>query len=193
MDRSAGAVAVKLRHVERLSDHTLARERGVSVDQQRQNFPARFSVSAHPLPRAHGSFDDRIDRLEMARVCREADFDFGAVLQFADRAIAEVIFHVAVAGHEVGNVVRRKFGEDDLERFLEEICQDIEPAAMGHAHANFFDAMLRAALQNAVENYNERFRALKRKPLLADITRVEKCLERLGLQKRAQNRDLALA
>ena len=112
MDRAAGAVAVQLRHVKRLGNDPLPRESGVAVNEQRQHLPARFRVLSDSLPGPGGSFDDRIHGLEMARVRREANLDFGAVLQFSHRPITQMVFHVAVTGNEVGNVVRRKFRED---------------------------------------------------------------------------------
>ena len=49
--------------------------------------------------------DDRIDRLEMARIGREPNLDLRAGRELSDRPITEVIFHVAVARDEVRNVV----------------------------------------------------------------------------------------
>ena len=113
------------------------------------------------LPRARFSFHHRIDRFKMARIRREPNFHFRARLQFADRSITQVIFHVAVARDEVRNVICGKLREDNLKRFLEEIREHVEPAAMRHAHADFLDAAARTPLENRVENDHERFRALK--------------------------------
>src|SRR5438045_456277 len=64
---------------------------------------------------------------------------------------------------------------------------------MGHAHADFLNAVPRAALENRIQNDHERFRALKRKAFLPDVTSVEKRLERFRFQKRAKDRDLRFA
>ena len=104
-----------------------------------------------------------------------------------------MIFHIAVARDELGNVVRAELGEDHLERFLEKIRQHIEPAAMRHAHADFFDPRARAAMQNRVEDHHERFRALERKALLPDVAGVQENLERFRLEKQPQERDFHLA
>ena len=193
VDGAARAVAVELRHVERLRHDALARESSVAMDEQRQNFAPQFRIAAHPLPRARGSLHDGIDRFEMARVGREANLHLGAILQLPDRAIAEVIFHIAIARHEVGDVVGGKFGEDDLQRFLQEIRQDVEPAAMGHPHANLLDPMMRTAAENRIQDHHERLRALERKAFLPDVASVQKRFERLGFEQRAQDRDLRLA
>jgi hypothetical protein len=146
--RSAGAVTVQLRHVKRLRHDALSGKSGIAVDEQRQNFAALFCIAADSLPRARSSLHHRIDRFEMARVGRQTDLDFRAVLQLSHGAITEVIFYIAVARHEVRDVVSGKFREDDLQRFLQKICQDIEPAAMGHAHADFLDAVPRTTLED---------------------------------------------
>ena len=66
-----------------------------------------LGVAANPLPGARRSFHHRIDRFEMARIRRETNLNLRAVLELSDGAIAEVIFHVAIAGDQIGNVVRR--------------------------------------------------------------------------------------
>ncbi len=64
---------------------------------------------------------------------------------------------------------------------------------MRHAHANFLDAHGRTFVQNALENHHHGFCALDRKPLLPDVTRVQKNFERFGLHQRAQQGDFHLS
>ena len=71
-----------------------------------------------------------------------------------------MIFHVAIASDQIGNVILAKLGEDDLERFPQKIRKHIEPAAMRHAHANLLNAAVRASVQNCIESDHERFRSL---------------------------------
>ena len=97
----------------------------------------------------------------MARIGSEPDFNLSALFEFSDCLISQVILHVAVPRDKVRNVVGREFREDHLKRFFQEIRQDIEPAAVGHPHANFLDPLSGAALQNRVQNHHERLRALK--------------------------------
>ena len=152
MNRAAGAVTVQLRHIQRFRHDPLPGESRIAVHEQRQNFSPMLGVAANALPGARFPFDHRIDRFEMARVRREPDLDLRARSELAHGAITEVIFHVAIAGDQIGNVVLAKLGEDDLERFPQKIRQHIEPAAMRHAHANLLDAAVRAFVQNRVEN-----------------------------------------
>ena len=66
-----------------------------------------------------------------------------------------MIFHVAIAGYQLRNVILGELGKDDLERFAQKIRQHIEPAAMRHAHVNFFDATFRTSMQDCIQNYHE--------------------------------------
>ena len=137
----------------------------------------RMRCRARAVPSTTGSTASR-----MARIGREPNLDFRAGSEFPDGVIAEVIFHVAIARDEIGNVVCAELGEDHLERFLEEIREHIEPAAMRHPHANFLDPVARAAMQNRVEDDHERFRALERKALLPDVAGVQKKLRTLPIR-----------
>src|ERR1051326_526771 len=97
----------------------------------------------------------------MTRIRRKPDRDLSPGSESAHRVITEMIFHVAVAGHQLRHVILPELGEDDLERFAQKIRKHIEPAAMRHTHANFVNAAFRALMQNRIKNYHERFGALK--------------------------------
>jgi hypothetical protein len=93
-----------------------------------------------------------------------------------------VIFHIAIPGNESGNVILGKLSEDDVERFSEEICQHIETATMGHAHADFLDPVGNTLVQKGVENRHQTFRALQGKTFLPDVTLVQKNFEGLRFE-----------
>ena len=75
MDGAPGPVAGQLREVEGLGDDALAGQGRVAVDQQREHAPPLLGVAADALARAHLALDDRVDDLEVRRVCREPDLD----------------------------------------------------------------------------------------------------------------------
>ena len=177
MHRAARAVTGQLRHVERFRHNPLPRESRIAMHEQRQNFAPMFRVATNALPRAGRAFHHRIDCFEMARVGRQPNLNFRTGIELPHRAITEMIFHIAIAGDEIGDVVGAEFGEDHAKRFLHEVRQHVEPAAMRHAHADFLHPDRRTSLQNAVENDHERFRALQRKAFLSDVTRMQKRLE----------------
>ena len=77
-----------------------------------------FGVPTNALPRTGRAFHHRIDGLEMTRVCGKADLHLRARRKFSDGAITEMVFHVAIAGYELGNVVLAELGEDDAQRFF---------------------------------------------------------------------------
>ena len=75
VDRAAGAVAGKLGHVEYLRDDALAGERGIAMEEQREDLAAVVGVLEDALAGPGHPFDDGIDRLEMARIRSEPDGD----------------------------------------------------------------------------------------------------------------------
>src|SRR5262249_31058815 len=107
-----------------------------------------LSIAADSLPGARLSFYHRIDGLQMARVRRESDLNLGARSEPAHRVITEMIFHVAIAGDQIGNVILAKLREDDLERFAQKIRQNVKPPAMRHSHANLFNAALGTVVED---------------------------------------------
>ena len=151
------------------------------MKQEWQNFAAMFGVAANALPGARRPFHHWIDRFQMTWVGGEPNFDF-ACSKFAHGAIAKVIFHIAIAGNESGNVILGELGENDVERFSKKIRQHIETATMSHAHADFLDAIGDTLVQKGVENGHQTFRALERKPFLPDVTLVQKNFESLRFE-----------
>ncbi len=141
MNRAAGAITLELREIERLGDDALADEGGVAVDEDGQDLAAFLGVVETALPGAGLALDDGVDRLEMARVGREADADLGAGGGIDDRFVAEVIFDVAVAELGIGNVILGEFVEDEFVVLAENVGEDVEAAAVGHAHDNLLDAV----------------------------------------------------
>src|SRR5690606_33261268 len=133
-----------LGEVERFGDDALAGERGVAVYQERQDAAALGGIAADALAGAGFSLDDGIDDLEVGRVGGETDLDLLAGGRVEDRLVAQVVFHVAVAGDGFGNVVFGELLEEDLERFAEDGNEDVETAAVGHAHDDLVDADLGA-------------------------------------------------
>src|SRR6266404_5016439 len=120
-----------------------------------------FGIVPLPLPRARRALDHWIDSFQMTWIRGQSNLDRGAGRELSNRAITEVIFYVAIASDRFGNVVLAELGENDAERFFQEICEHVEPAAVRHAHANFFNPIGRTFVKNAVENQQQRFRALE--------------------------------
>ena len=104
-----------------------------------------------------------------------------------------MIFHVAIAGDELRNVILAELGENNAERFLQKIREHVQPPTVRHAHANFLNTSGRTFVKDRVENHHQRFGALDREAFLADVTRVQENFERLGFHQRAEQSDFHLA
>src|SRR5436309_15968142 len=109
-----------------------------------------LSIAANSLPGARFPFNHWIDSFQMARVRRKSDLDLGARSKPSHGLITEMIFHVAIASDQIGNVILAKLGEDDLQRFAQKIRKDIQPSSMRHAHANLLNAAIRAFVQDCL-------------------------------------------
>ena len=180
MDRPARGVAGKLRHVEDFGDYSLSDKGGVPVDQYRNDLLAIGRIVKHPLSRARLALDHGIHGLQMARVCGQVDLDFVAGRGLPDVPISEVIFDVAVSTDRIRSEVSLEFVEDDVQRFVENIGQDVQPSPVGHAHDDLLDAAPLAVLNEGVQGQDQGFATLQGKALAA-VLGMEKVLERFSL------------
>ena len=190
VEGAARLVTGELGEVERLRHRALAGEGGVAVDEERQHLAAGFGIAADSLPGAGLALDDRIDDFEVGGVGGEANLDLLAGGGFEDGFVAEVVFHVAVAPDGIRDVVFGKLLEEDLERFPHHAGEDVEAAAVGHAHDDLVHADVRAVFDDRVDGGDHGLAALEGKPLLADVFRVQEALKELGLVDAAENPDL---
>ncbi len=101
--------------------------------------------------------------------------------------VAEVIFDVAVAVLAFGGFAF-EFAEDDLVGLVDDMGQDVEPAAMGHAHDDFLDAQGGAIVDEGVEQGDERFAAFEAEAFLALVFAGEEIFEALGGDELVQER-----
>src|SRR5690606_4026247 len=89
--------------------------------------------------------------------------------------------HIAAAVDEVLLPVLLELGEDLLVGLAQDVVEDIEASAMGHAHHDLLDIVLRRDLGEAVEQRDEALGAFQAEALLPDVALVEEGLEHLGL------------
>ena len=137
------------------------------------------------LPCAGLALDDGVDGFKVAGICRKADPDL-AIGEFADALVAEVVFHIAVAGDGVRFIGGGEFIEDRGEGFPDKISQDVQTAAMGHAHFDFLHAMCRAGFEDGVEEDHRTLAAFVGEPFLAEEALAEEIFKRLGLKHPAE-------
>ena len=70
-----------------------------------------------------------------------------------------------------------ELGEDLLDVLADDVGQDVEAAAVGHADDDLVDVVGGGALQNLFQDGERGFAAFEREALLADEARVQEVLE----------------
>ena len=118
---------------------------------------ARLPASSwHDVP---GRQKPRTDDLQMGRIKAEGHVNdaAGGVDVVAE---ALVIFDVSLADDTELAVVL-ELGENVLERFAEDVGQDVEPAAVGHAQDDFLQSVQGTVFDQAIESGNDGFASLE--------------------------------
>ena len=134
------------------------------------------SCLARTMPSRTGSTASRCDGLATTR-------DRGRVLAVRGGELAghaQVVLDVAGAVRRLRVQVPLELGEDLLVRLADDVGQHVEPAAVRHADDDLVQAALGRALQDLVEQRDQRLAALEREPLLPDVLGLQERLERLG-------------
>src|SRR5437667_2150690 len=90
------------------------------------------------------------------------------------RAMAEVVLYIASRGLPVGV---GKLAEDLAGPFAHNVCQDVEPAAMGHPQHNLADPLLAGLFKRQIQQRNQTLGTFERKTLRADEFLVNELLE----------------
>jgi hypothetical protein len=103
-----------------------------------------------------------------------------------------VILHIAVATDGLGDVVLGELFEEDVELLPHYAGEDVETAAVGHAHDDLLDADVGAVLDDGVDGGDHGLAAFEREALLADVLRVQETLEEFRLVDAAEDADFAL-
>ena len=93
--------------------------------------------------------------------------------------VAKVILHIAVAGG-FHRGPADDFAHDHFVGFAEDVHQDIQPAAVGHADDHFVHGERRAALDKCVDQRDQGVAALVAEALHGGKLAVEELLEFLG-------------
>ena len=148
--RAARRIALERGEVQRLRDAPLAGEGRVSMNQHREGdvrivqAEARRAIS---LLGPSASFDDRVHRLEMARVRGEGDRDLPGRRR-ARRRRAQVVLHVtgsALVGRDdrVDRPLALELAEDRVVPEPERVRENVEPAAVSHPDHDLVRAVLR--------------------------------------------------
>ena len=182
---STDGPAVEPHHVEAFGDDSLAREGGVAVDEQGDDV-VPVLVVPDALLRPRPTEDDRVDELQMGGIRREGEPDVVTGAGGANPGERPVVLHVPRAADEVLLPALLEFGEELGVGLPDDVAQDVETSAVGHAHHELLDAVGRREFDDRVEKGHQRFAPLQSESLLADVAGVEEVLECLRLGQGAE-------
>src|SRR5436309_2303149 len=124
--RAAGAVAVELGEPERLGHHPLPGEGRIAVHEDRHDARVLGVVQVLLLG-AHHALDDRVDRLQVARVAGQREVDLPPRARGMVARVAEVILDVAVPGRLLGEQAPLELRDDHLVGLAEHVGEDVDP------------------------------------------------------------------
>src|SRR5690606_9963771 len=187
VDRAARAIRAQVRHLQRLDDDALAREGRVAVDEDRQ--PRERPRGEFVLLRADDALENAVDGLEVGGVRGQIDVDLRAVRTAEGALGADVVLHVAGSAL-VARERALELAEDLAVGLARDVRQHVEAAAVGHADRGAREACVGGAVDDAVEQRDQRLAAFERESLLADVLRLQEGLERLGLVELAEDAEL---
>ena len=193
VQRPARRVAVERVQVERLRDDALSREGRVAVDEDRQRDGGIVDPGASRaigLLRSRETLDDRIDRLEMARVRGDGHLDLPRLRHTRLRG-GQVVLDVTrpallVGDERVDRALALELPEDRRIGTADGVREDVEPPAMRDPDQDLVRARLGGELDRLVEHRHEHVETLDRELLLTDERAAEIRLEALDLRKPAQ-------
>ena len=146
VDRAAGVVAARLRHVEAFLDHALPRDGGVAVDQDRQHLVARACRRAGAGARARepsttGLTISRCDGLNASVRCTGPPG--------VDHVRREALVVLDVAGGQLLRRLAFELREQVRRHLAQHVDEHVEPAAMRHADHDLAHARRAGALRSA--------------------------------------------
>ena len=121
--------------------------------------PLAVDVALAVLFGANHALDDRVDQFEVAGVAGERKMDFAAGLGGEIVGVAEMVFDVAIAG-DFGGGTAFDFAEKHFVGLAEDMGEDVESSAVGHADGHFIHAEFSAFFDEGVHERGEGVAAL---------------------------------
>ena len=195
MQGAARRVALERLEIERLRDDALAGERRVPVDEHRQGdgrvVDARASRAVGLLGPGP-ALDDRVGRLEVARVGDDRDVDL-AGRRHARAGRRQVVLDVAGAAFRVDEerverALALELAQDRLVRAPDGVHEGVQPAPVRHPDHDLVRPAGSRERDRLVEHRHERVEALERELLLAQERAAQVLLEALRLGEAVQER-----
>ncbi len=185
-------MTLEARQSEALGHHALTGEGRITMNEQRQNGrPVARITAVLILLGAHFAKHNRIDDFQMRWIGGQRQMDIVAV-ESPVRRSAQMIFDIARTFYIVRlERTTLELVENRTQRFAENIAENIQTAAMGHAKHDLDHAELSATLDDLFKRGNHSFAAVESEPLRAGVFDVAEFLEKLRIDQLIQNRTLA--
>src|SRR5438477_7398010 len=159
MHGSADGVPRNVRKIQSLSEYALSSECAVTMHQQWQEL-LDATLACAILLGASSADGHRVNRFQMTRIRNQMNMEFSAAARCLFAAPAQVIFHVTAAQYAAG-VHIFKTSENFFRRALGDVRHHVQASAMAHAHDQFNCAVLSRAIENFINQRNERGDALE--------------------------------
>ena len=139
---------------------------------------------------ADDALEHAVDGLEVRGVRCEEDRELFTAVVHEGALGAEVVLDVARAALAAHGDGALELAEHLTVGLAGDVREDVEPAAVRHADRGAVQARLRGALQDLVEERDERLATLEAEALLTDVLRLQEGLEGLGLVELRQDAQL---
>ena len=183
MQRSADPVATRLRQVECFGHYALAGERGVAVNKNGQHLSAGTVRLAILQCAAHAA-DHRRDRLQVRWVMEQHELDFAVAGSLPHRT-AQVILEILRSQRGIRSPREKR--KESRGWKLENIRDDVQPAAMRHTQHQLFDTLLRGGLDDRLEQRHEALASFEAVLLVLRIRGALVVLEGFGGDERGEH------
>ncbi len=183
MDRAADGVPVEITQVQGLGDDALAGERGVPVEHQRHDRQVRVLGAKARLFGARAPHDHGVDELQVAGVERHRQVDLVAGRGDVVARVAHVVLDVRGPQVLLGVLRLLELREHRVGRLVHDVVQDVEAAAVGHAHQDLLDALLAALFEQRAQHRDERLPPREREALGGLVFLGQEGLERIRVDQ----------
>ena len=105
------------------------------------------------------SYDNRIDCFKVTRIWRQSQADFASIVENTFTMGTLVILNITFIGRKLRMNRAFKRSEYSFTQVSDDVRQQSQAAAMGHAESDVFDATRGRAVNQTIEQWNDCFAA----------------------------------
>ena len=190
---AAGGVRLQVSHLQGLHDDTLASERCVTVNQDRQDRVALNALLAvDVLLSADDTLEHGVCSLKVRGVSSHVHLGLLTGIGGEDTLGTEVVLHVTGATL-VGCCGAGELTENLSVGLTSNVGQNVQATAVCHTNGNALQVVVSGLVQNSVQQRNQGLAALQGEALLTQVLGLQEVLECLSLNQLGENTELLLA